>query len=887
MKFWVILVGLFSTMRIYSQTETLSPMKSKPVIDTGAYRSWQNITNPSITNDGKYIAYNVNNLPSGSQSTVIKSVKGKWNFSEVAVSRLEFSDNSRWAKFFTKDTLTVLRLGNGSVVKYSGVFLAEFMKFGNQEDLIVSRQDRNGNEVIILNCNNGRSKILSLTTYRSKSGNFEKIALVRSLTKGSNDIESLIMLNLNNFSEEKIWEGKGLADVKIDYNGDKVAYVIESFSEKLGKSCYLYLKERNTSQRIFDSKSLFLQTGKELDHLYGFNRDESNLLFFSREIDVAFKMRRDSSNVVVWSYIDPVIRSYYEKKGPPQMQILNALDFASGKIRQLMEPGDVMFQPKITGDRIVVLHENPESNDQEYTWNSKAKKSLFLLSIKENSREPLAEAQQNIGYLSPDEKFVLFNNTRDYFSYDVELKQSKNLTKNITTNWFYASPGDKDSIMRGIVGWTDDNWAIVSDRYDIWLLDPSGKEGPVNVTNGYGKRNRIIFNLALYEGKHNILKRGEWLLNGIDMITKKNGFFKINSERRKEPEVLVFDNFAFDLHRDAFVTQRTFMPIKAKYANTYLLGRMSATESLNLFLTSDFKRFNKVTNICPERDYNWYTVELHSWINFNGKLSQGLLYKPADFDSTRKYPIIFNYYDIRTFNLNVYLVPNFSSSNIDIPTYVSKGFLVFTPDFEYEIGNPMRGVRNSIISAVRHLSQFSFIDSTRMALQGFSMGGVETYFLVANTNLFAAACAGSGQSNFISGYGSIAYHGNGDVLQANFQSGQVRMGGTPWDNQEGYIKNSPIFTADRVSTPLLLMHTTNDPICPFAQAIEFYSALRRLGKKVWLLEYKDGYHGLSGRSAIDFSMRMEQFFNHYLKGDPAPDWMVQDIYSRKEGYIDK
>ena len=103
---------------------------------------------------------------------------------------------------------------------------------------------------------------------------------------------------------------------------------------------------------------------------------------------------------------------------------------------------------------------------------------------------------------------------------------------------------------------------------------------------------------------------------------------------------------------------------------------------------------------------------------------------------------------------------------------------------------------------------------------------------------------------------------------------QNRIGATLWERPDLFIKNSAIFQADRMNTPLLMMHTKSDGICPLNNAIELFMALRRLGKKAWLLQY-EGTHTVEGKSATDFSIRMAQFFDYYLKGGSAPLWMLQ------------
>ena len=177
-----------------------------------------------------------------------------------------------------------------------------------------------------------------------------------------------------------------------------------------------------------------------------------------------------------------------------------------------------------------------------------------------------------------------------------------------------------------------------------------------------------------------------------------------------------------------------------------------------------------------------------------------------------------------------------------------------------------------------------WVDSLKMGLQGHSFGGYETNYLITHCHMFVAACSASGLSDIISDYGGL--EDDGSSLEVLFEQTQNRIGATLWGKPELYIKNSPIFRADHVTTPLLMMHTKIDGACPFANAVEFFIALRRLGKKVWMLQYDDGNHFLWGNAAADFTIRMQQFFDHYLKGSPAPKWMIEGIPAKLKGIED-
>jgi dipeptidyl aminopeptidase/acylaminoacyl peptidase len=312
----------------------------------------------------------------------------------------------------------------------------------------------------------------------------------------------------------------------------------------------------------------------------------------------------------------------------------------------------------------------------------------------------------------------------------------------------------------------------------------------------------------------------------------------------------------------------------------YVAGPSDTTAAASAALSAPLR----LSQIDPQQsDYNWLSVELHHWKMFDGKISEGLLYKPENFDSTKKYPIIFYFYERDARTRYDYIAPQPVRASINITYFVSNGYLVFDPDIFYKTGQPGEDAYNSVISAVRYLSKFKWVDTTKMALQGHSWGGYQVAYLVTRTHLFAAAEAGAPVANMTSAYGGIRW-GVGISRQFQYEKSQSRIGSTLWQHPELYIKNSPLFRADKVTTPLLMMHNDADGSVPWYQGIEYFSALRRLGKKAWLIEYNGEDHGLQERrNRKDWSLRLSQFFDYYLKGQAPARWITDGVPATLKG----
>jgi len=269
------------------------------------------------------------------------------------------------------------------------------------------------------------------------------------------------------------------------------------------------------------------------------------------------------------------------------------------------------------------------------------------------------------------------------------------------------------------------------------------------------------------------------------------------------------------------------------------------------------------------------------------------LYKPENFDSTKKYPIIFNYYEKFSHRCFQFPLPGLTAHNINIPWFVSRGYLVFTPDIQYSIASESGGMTitesayNAVVSAAEILSQRSYVDKDHMGIQGHSFGGHETNGIITLTSLFAAAAEGAGYSDHISAYLTLTtQREDGSAVERDHKIDHFnqRMGATPWERPDLFRRNSPVYNADKVKTPLLIFHNRRDGAVNFRQGVEMYMALRRLGKPCWLLQYDNSGHILGNKKdALDYTIRLTQYFDHFLKGTPAPQWMTMNNLAEYKG----
>lgn len=527
----------------------------------------------------------------------------------------------------------------------------------------------------------------------------------------------------------------------------------------------------------------------------------------------------------------------------------------------------------------------------EQQWEESDLHHLFLIDLSDGHRMKIADDIRGMARLSPDGRYVLWYDwkARNWFTYSIVDGQTANITQGIGVPLYDEEddhPDDPPS--HGYMGWLkDDEKVYVYDKYDIWACDPSGKTAPMNLTRGIGRRHqwRIRFVPMSREElpageraprEESVVRPGETVLLTLFHLKDMTGghlFYKIGAVFNPDTS-----------HR--LTAARSYNGFfKAKHARVYGYLQGSYDKPYDVYVEDSTDHPAKVySHINPQQSaYNWLTVELHRWKLLDGRMSEGLLYKPENFDSTKKYPIIFYFYERDARTRYNYITPQPVRASINVAYFVSNGYLVFDPDIYYKTGTPGEDAYNSVISAAQYLQQFPWVDTSKMGLQGHSWGGYQVAYLVTRTHLFAAAEAGAPVANMTSAYGGIRWE-SGISRQFQYEHSQSRIGATLWERPDLYIKNSPLFNADKVTTPLLMMANDADGAVPWYQGIEYFSALRRLGKKVWMMEYNGEAHGLTERrNRKDWSIRLSQFFGYYLKGEPPPHWMTEGVPASMKG----
>ncbi len=494
----------------------------------------------------------------------------------------------------------------------------------------------------------------------------------------------------------------------------------------------------------------------------------------------------------------------------------------------------------------------------------------YLVNTADGSRKLIAKKHAgNIGW-SPDGRYALLFDGHDWNSISVPGGQTVNLTSNLGVRFWneeHDVPGRPASY--GPANWTrDGKWVLVTDHYDIWQIDPDGSLAR-NLTAGYGRRNHLMFRYVKLDTDprdKGVDPSKPLLLRAENYETHDTGFFRTSIGSSEAPTRLIY------------AAKNFTTPAKAKNADVLVLTESTFAEFPDLQVTDgSFRELRKVSDANPQKSqFLWGMAEIVHFKNADGVPLSATLYKPENFDPKKKYPMIVYIYERLSQNVHQFVEPR-PSHNINPSFYVSNGYLVLEPDIVYTVGYPGQSALKCVLPAVQEMVDRGFVDENAIGIQGHSWGGYQIAYMVTQTNRFRAAAAGAPVANMTSAYDGIRW-GPGLPRQFQYEQDQSRIGGSLWEYPMRYIENSPLFQADRVKTPILMIHNDADDAVPWYQGIEYYLALRRLGKEVYFFSYNGEPHGLRRRpNQKDYTVRLQEYFDYFLKGAPKPGWMEHGI----------
>ncbi|OFY43952.1 MAG: hypothetical protein A2X18_07425 [Bacteroidetes bacterium GWF2_40_14] len=855
---------LFVTILLFSINAVNAQKKS---LDESVYDKWMTVEKFVISDDAGWTFTEYKNFTDKSVLD-IKIKKVPFRVSIKGGSGVQLFNNQMSAFFYKKDTLYTIQRKTGKIDSI-GIYKnpetkddSPYLTFKKGKTLFIrgtdmTRTDSVGlvaksmfithERIAVLQNENGRSSLIVMdlkgkngykadTVYRtdkyiadfsgSKSGN--SLVFFQSKDTLFNDTET-VLLDLKSKEYKILTLNKDLLPANMEFNVKKG--ITFSSSDK-------YLKFDISPWKPKEAKSKV--KAKAPKNAYEFELWRWN--------DTLLPIQKDNSTKV---FENSQRCSFYPE---------------SGQFVRLTQGYGVFLQPDDNSPY------GFEFNDKPYMYNSSwedpTPKDLHCVNALTGERKLLIKGFFGAFALSPSTPQIFTYNPIEEGWYVTDLNtMNKTLISSKLPYPVKEQDFDKPQPAGayGQAGMTlDMKYFIVYDQFDVWALPVSGVGEPFCITNGFGRRNNIRFKvLKLTERGEKTIGvdlKSEILLEAVNKNNMNSGFYKVKSGN--DPVKLIENEYKYSF-------------VKQLGKDKYIIKRESFKEAPDYWLTNkNFQLSERLTDMNDQlKDYKVGDSKVIRWNDKTGMQQAGVLYTPEGYDSTKKYPVIVYFYETMSQNAFVFYPPAPTTSTINPVMFVSRGYVVFMPDITYEIGWPGKSCVNTVIDGTRHLINTGIADPEKIGVEGHSWGGYQVAFLITQTDLFTCACSEAAVANMTSAYTGIRA-GAGKPRMFMYESSQSRIGGTLWDKQENYIKNSPVFYLDKVTTPLLSRHSDGDEAVPYSQGIELFLGLKRLGKEVWMFNYKGDGHNIKKREiAVDWSRRMDEYFDYYLMDKQKPKWM--------------
>jgi dipeptidyl aminopeptidase/acylaminoacyl peptidase len=927
----------FVLLTLHAGILCAQPSAKKPITHD-VYDQWKSLTGSSISKDGKCVAYSLEpqegdanliilNRASGRSDTIARGVGAKitQNSEYVVYTIKPFYKDIRKARIDKKkaddqpkDSLGIFRMSDGAMSAYPRVKSFKLPEDGSGwlaylhekdpapkdtakknearksdgaydgADDDANKPDEKGTTLVLHEFASGRDTAFMFVSDYVISKDGSKV-LFSSTGNDSTLKAGVFVFNTQTKVLDTLTAGKGkYRQLAIDEKGVQAAFAADKDTSKAKQryyALYYWMTKQHHASVIADTGTEGMNAGwlvSENGRVY-FSKNGERLFFGTAPVpmpDDTTLYESETAKLDVWNWQDPLLQTQQLKNLDEEKKrsYLAVIHIRKNKFVQLGGIDVPSVTPGDEGNADVALGVSSIPYRRLISWESGELNDIYLIDMKTGEKKLVRERLKGDPTLSPKAGYIVWYDEpkSHWFTYGIASGKIVDVTQAITVPLFNElNDIPTDPTAYGSAGWSEgDTWFLVYDKYDIWRVDPTGKSDPVNMTAGAGRRTNTMFRYVRPDTEERFVKPGQrMLLRSFDYATKGSGFFTVRLDDGQEPKKM--------FTADAELSNA----VKAKGTDDLLFTRNTFVDYPDLYATAlgsgEFKRLSDSNP--QQKNYLWGTVELVNWVAGDGKPLEGLLYKPENFDPKKKYPMIIYFYERNSDLLHRYWTPAPSASIINASVYTSNGYLVFIPDIRYEIGYPGKSAMDAIVPGALKLISLGFVDSARIGIQGQSWGGYQVAYLITHTHMFRAAGAGAAVVNMTSAYGGIRWE-SGMSRMFQYEHEQSRIGASLWEKPMLYIDNSPLFSAPYCTTPVLMMNNDADGAVPWYQGIEFFSALRRLGKPAWMLVYNNEGHNLrERRNRKDLSVRMLQFFDHYLKDAPMPVWMKTGVPALVKG----
>jgi dipeptidyl aminopeptidase/acylaminoacyl peptidase len=854
------------------------------------YARWRSIVSTSISNDGDWMTYGYRHH----RADDTLYVRNLDNDGEILVprgSQPKFSDDSRWVAYMVsmtfdeaeklrKDSKPVPRqvglmnLATGDTVTWDNITSFEFSKgsgyLAMKKVAADTKAEHTGTDLILRNLTGGYDELIGnvgefgfnkpgtvlahTVDAAGRSGNglysYDLTTNVRRVL----DNDTLVYAKLT-------WdeEGSALAVLK-GTTPDSLTErenVLVAFTDVPGTANRFELDPAANSD--FPDDMVISERGS-----LSWSEDLSRVLFGIKPQEDKFEEDEDNpvANVDIFHWQDDRLQTVQAVRANRDRNFTFTSVFVLSNADFVQLADSIMRDIDITRNGLWGIGRD----DRAYISDWKEDQAdYYRVNTATGERDLIVEGQKRTLGLSPDSKHWLYWQDGHIWDYAIESGRTLNLTESapvsfVNEQWDY--PSTKPPY--GVAGWTEDGDAVVlNHRYDLWLQPLDGGAATV-LTEGKGDENRMRLRYVRLDSEERFIDLSqEIVLSAYGDLTKRFGYYTLNNGRVQER---IYDDM------------RVVQLQKAKDADRVLLTIETFVDFPDYYV-SDMRmaRREQITDANPwQSEYKWGNNILIEYENKDGVPLQAVLSIPDEYEPGQKLPMLVDFYEKKSQEMYRYSRLVFRDTPM-FSKYVSNGYLVLLPDVHFNTGTTHDDMLDCVAAATRKVIELGYADPERIGLHGHSFSGGGGSFIATRSDMFAAIVVGAAPIN-LAGEFNILFHSSGQNNHGYDIYSQGRYGTNPFDDFELYRAQSPITWVENMNTPLLYLHGTKDGSVEYNQGMEFYNALRFLGKPIIFASYPDQDHHLSKlENQKDFMTRMEQFYDHYLKGEPAPDWMVYGV----------
>ncbi len=866
----------------------------KKILTLEDYPKWSRITAPAIAPNGKWATYGYQ--PNDGDNTLyIKSLTTDTIYEITGGARPAFSDDSLWAAYRIeplKEEKEKLREAKKPIIfkaellnlvtgdKYT-VEAADSFEFSKESHYLAVKKRKSdpkakhgGSDLILRSLKDGPTLNLgNVSQFAFNKPGTHLAYIVDADSKAGNGV---YLLTLSTGSMRPLDTGENdYSQLTWDKEGRAVAALKGNEAEDmLQKSNVLLaftgIDKKRVAAAAYDPKNdptfpegmVISQFGS-----LSWNKDTTKIFLGIKEQKEKVKPGKEKvADVDVWHWKDEEIQS---------VQMRRANRDREYTYRSVFHLKDTLFVRLADADmRSVTTTKDGRfglgRDDKPYVLQldiSRGKADYYRIDTLTNEKQVIEKRLERPLGSSPDGRYFLYLKDKELYVFDMETSGKTHL-KADKPGFFVNEDDDRQGDAKPgyrPAGWTKDGKSVImTHKFDLFQVALDGS-GVKNLTAGIGTQEQIRFGYVRLDPEEEYIDMtGMLLLSAYGEWTKKSGFYDLwAGDRLRE---LVFEDCRFG------------RPQKAKDAEVLIHSQETFVDFPDYYAVDpEFRSPSKITDANPQQaEYAWGHRILIDYESTRGKRLQATLTLPAGYEEGKTYPMLVYHYEKMSPRHHQYSMPVYDDRP-HMSTYASDGYLVLMPDIVYADGTPGSNALECVIPAVEKVIELGYADPERIGLQGHSWGGYQSSFMLTQTDIFACVVTGAPLTNLISMY-NILYKASGNTNQSLIQFGQGRMGKTPWEDMDLYISQSPVHQAEGIKVPFLILHGTEDGAVDWNQGLEYYTAARRLGKEVILLSYPGEPHHLGKiENQKDFQLRMKQYFDHHLKGAPAPDWMTHGI----------